>query len=100
VQPPQLRKQEAIAMAKTSITRLASAAVVTGITTLAFATPASAMQPPEPVGSADTGPVVTEDNGIDWAPLGAGALGGIALAGAGVAAAAGLRHRRHATSPV
>lgn len=88
-------------MVHISLGRLASAAVVTGITTVALAAPASAMQVPEPYGPPDTGPAVTEGgNGIDWGPLGVGAIGGVALIGAGAAAAAGMRHHRQAAHTV
>jgi hypothetical protein len=88
-------------MAQVSINRLASAAVVAGVTTVALATPASAMQVPEPYRPPDTGPAVTESGtGIDWGSLGLGAISGVVLIGAGAAAAAGMRHHRHAVHPV
>ena len=90
-------------MATRPITRLAAAAVVTGITTLALASPASAQFPKEPelgsrVEPTGSGTVTSTDSGFDYGALAGGALGGIALAGAGVAAAAGLR-RHHLAHP-
>ncbi|HJR39326.1 MAG TPA: hypothetical protein VJ819_13175 [Nocardioidaceae bacterium] len=91
-------------MATRSITRLASAAVVTGIATLAFAGPADAQYPKEPdlgarVEVTGTG-TPTVDDGWELSQIASGALGGIALAGVGVAAAAGLRRHSHAAHPV
>ena len=81
-------------MARRSITRLAAGAVVTGIATLAIAAPASAAFPKDPTGGSvfPTSPTVV-DEGWQWYEIAGGALGGIALAGGGVAAAAGLRRR-------
>ncbi|HET6625299.1 MAG TPA: hypothetical protein VFG63_02820 [Nocardioidaceae bacterium] len=93
-------------MATRSITRLATTAVVTGIASLALAAPANAqnpkVEPPEMGGASlslpNPGPV---DNPFDYTALAGGALGGIVLAGAGVAAAAGLRrHRNNLAHPV
>jgi hypothetical protein len=86
-------------MITTSIARLATVTVVTGLSTFALATPAFAQQPPEPGGLPDRGVVTEADSGIDWAPLGAGAVAGIALVGAGAAAAAGTRRHRAAAKP-
>ena len=96
--------KEEITMARRSITRLAAGAVVTGIATLAIAAPASAVFPKDPFhgvqeltpGTSDPNP-----NGWAWYEVTGGALGGIALAGGGVAAAAGLRRRNeHLAHPV
>jgi hypothetical protein len=87
-------------MAIRRLTRFASAAVVTGLATLAFAAPASAVYPIEPApdregtGSVAPTPVpAPQPEGTSWdvLPVATGALGGVALAGAAVAAAAGLR---------
>lgn len=93
-------------MAKKSITRLASAAVVTGIATLALAAPASAAFPKDPaIGGdlsriGDVAPVSTNDSGWELVQVATGAVGGLALAGIGVAAAAGLRrHHDHLAHP-
>lgn len=92
-------------MAIKSITRLAAAAVVTGIATLALSGPASAAFPKAPdVGARvepTSTPTTTTDDSFDYTALAEGALGGIVLAGAGVAAAAGLRrHNQHLAHPV
>jgi hypothetical protein len=94
--------KEGITMAVRPVTRLASAAVVTGVATLAFAAPASAIKPIEPApdresSSAGAGSVTPvpapapEGTSWDLLPVATGALGGVAVAGAAVAAAAGLR---------
>ena len=88
-------------MARRSITRLAAGAVVTGIATLAIAAPASAVSPKDPVGGTVFNvPATPTDPGWAWYEIAGGAMGGIALAGAGVAAAAGLRrHSQHLAHP-
>lgn len=85
-----------------TIRRLASAALVTGVTSVALAAPASAMfRPPYP----DDGVVVTDngaqaDSGWEFAQVATGAVGGIALVGAGAAATVLLRrHGRHTAHP-
>jgi hypothetical protein len=96
--------KEGITMATRPIIRLASAAVVTGIATLAFAGPADAVFPKEPETGSRIEPVgpatPTVDDGWELSQIASGALGGIALAGVGVAAAAGLRRHGHAAHPV
>ena len=86
-----------------TIRRLASAALVTGVTSVALASPASAVvRPPDPDGA---GVVVTDtgtqaDQGWEFAQVATGAVGGIALVGAGAAATVMLRrHGRHAAHP-
>jgi hypothetical protein len=88
-------------MARRTITRLATGAVVTGIATLAIAAPASAVFPKDPIGgSVIPAPAPTVNDGWTWYEVTGGALGGIALAGGGVAAAAGLRRRnQHLAHP-
>jgi hypothetical protein len=79
-----------------SISRLVSAALVGGVASVALATPAAAMVDPAPPPNPG-GQVLSEVGGaVDetaWLELGLGVLGGLALAGAGVAASASLRHR-------
>lgn len=90
-------------MATRTITRLASAAVVTGIASLALAAPAGAQFPKDPgVGGGiptDTGGTLTTDEGWSATQLASGALGGLALAGVGIGAAAGLRRHRQTAHP-
>jgi len=92
------RNKEEITMARRSITRIAAGAVVTGIATLALATPANAIIPPQPPGQLEfTGQgsptTATTDAGWTWQEIVGGTAGGVALAGMGVAAAVGLRRR-------
>ena len=81
-----------------TITRLGSAAVVTGIATLALASPASAgVADPQggDIGSGSSS--TTVDAGTNWAAVTAGTAGGVAVLGAGVATA--LTVRRHRAQP-
>jgi len=101
------RNKEEITMARKSITRIAAGAVVTGIATLALATPANAIIPPQPPGEREfTGQgspasTPTTDEGWTWQEIVGGTAGGVALAGIGVAAAVGLRRRNeHLAHPV
>jgi hypothetical protein len=85
-----------------TLSRLASAGVVTGVATIAFAAPASAMQPDPPNYGYDqnTGQTV-DDGGTNWGLIGGGAAAGVAVLGAGAAAAIGVRrHHHHAPHPV
>ncbi len=83
-------------MIRNKLIGYAGSALVAGVASLALAAPASAMQATDP---GDGGLVVdrtpttgpTEDT--PWLEIGLGALGGLAIAGAGVAAANGLKHR-------
>lgn len=86
----------------TTIRRLASTALVTGVTAVALAAPASArVLPPYP----DDGVVGTDngtqaDQGWEFAQVATGAVGGIALVGTGVAATLLVRRRgRRTTHP-
>jgi len=82
-----------------SLTRAAAGTFVAAVATLGVVAPAHAQQPSNPDGPGSF-VTVTSDSGNGWelAQLATGALGGIVIAGAGVAAAAGLRHRSaHAT---
>ena len=103
------RTKEGITMAHPTIIRLTSAAVVTGIASLALAAPASAVHPKDPgaeVGSgSNVGRISYDDpplasDGWEFWQVAAGASGGVVLAGMGVAAAAGLRrHQDHLAHP-
>jgi hypothetical protein len=82
-------------MTRSTLTRLSTTALVTGFASLAFAAPASALEAPDP----ELGNVVTPtssttstDDG-NWMEISLGALGGLVIAGAGIAAVAGVRHR-------
>jgi hypothetical protein len=93
------------------LTRVATSALVTGLASLALAGPADAMMTHDP----DLGSIVRADNNTGlstpsevpapatdedtpWIQLGIGALGGLALAGAGMAAASRVRHRQSVTT--
>lgn len=79
-----------------TLTRFATTALVAGFAGLAFAAPASALEAPDPeVGGLvnPSGGSSTTSSDDPWMEIGIGALGGLVLAGAGVAAAAGIRHR-------
>lgn len=85
-------------MTSRTVYRAATAAVVTGVAGVALATPAAAMvdpaPPPNANGSTSTGGVTTTStDDSPWAEIGAGIIAGVALAGVGVAASAGLRRR-------
>lgn len=83
-------------MNRSSLRRLATTTLVTGIAGLALAAPASALEAPDPeVGNAVSGgstATTTSEDG-NWMEISLGALGGLAIAGAGIAAVAGVRHR-------
>ena len=83
-------------MNHSSLHRLATTALVTGFASLALAAPASALEAPDPeignaVSSGSSTTTTSEDG--NWMEIGLGALGGLAIAGAGIAAVAGVRHR-------
>ncbi len=83
-------------MTRNTITRITSVGLATGIAGLAFAMPAQAREIPDGGGAINPtspGPSVV-DEGTPWAEIGLGALGGLALAGAGVAAAQATRNRQ------
>jgi hypothetical protein len=91
--------KEWIPMATKTVTRIAVIAATIGIAglPLTISAPASAITKPEPSGSAPAEPVLPpagSDRNLDLAQLGAGTLAGIALTGAGFAAAARLRHHK------
>jgi hypothetical protein len=83
-------------MNRSPLHRLATTALVTGFASLALAAPASALEAPDPeVGNAVSGTstaTTTSEDG-SWLEISLGALGGLAIAGAGIAAVAGVRHR-------
>jgi hypothetical protein len=83
-------------MNRSSLHRLATTALVTGFASLALAAPASALEAPDPeignaVSGSSTASTTSEDG--NWMEISLGALGGLAIAGAGIAAVAGVRHR-------
>lgn len=83
-------------MKHSSLTRLATTAIATGFAGLAFAAPASALEAPDPeVGTLVTpGPsTTTSTDDSNWLEISLGAVGGLVIAGAGIAAVAGVRHR-------
>jgi hypothetical protein len=86
-----------------TISALASAAVVTGISTLAFAAPAQATVPEPPGSGSDgtssfSGPT-TQDDGTNWSLIGAEAAGGVAIVGAGAAGVILIRRHHHGHLP-
>jgi hypothetical protein len=84
-------------MTRNTITRITSVGIVTGFASLAFAVPAEARDIPDgggPTTVSTPRPPVEVDEGTPWMEIGIGALGGLALAGAGVAAAQSVRHRQ------
>ncbi len=89
-------------MTSRTLYRAATAAVVTGVAGVALATPAAAMvdpaPPPNANGTTSGGVTTTSTDDSPWAEIGAGIIAGVALAGVGVAASAGLR-RRSVTHP-
>lgn len=95
-------------MSRKSVNRIAISAVMGGVATLALATPATAAHVVNPnVGSGQSAPATTaqqnpttippsQGTGTEWQalPVAAGAIGGVALAGAAAGAFAGVRRRR------
>ena len=85
------------AMNTTTRARRSLAALAAGgLLTLATALPATAVVLPDPIGkppaAAPAPQVVISDDGLELSQLALGALGGIALAGAGAAAILARRH--------
>jgi hypothetical protein len=85
-------------MNRSSIHRLATTALATGFASLALAAPASALEAPDPeignaVSGTSTATTSSEDSNGNWMEISLGALGGLAIAGAGIAAVTGVRHR-------
>lgn len=85
-----------------TISRLASAVAVTGISTVAFAVPANAMVPDppgygsDPSSSSYTGST-TQNDGTNWSLIGAEVAGGVAIVGAGAAGFILIRRHNHHT---
>jgi hypothetical protein len=85
-------------MIRNKLLALAGSAIVTGVAGVAFATPAGALEAPDP-GNGDlvfdqgTTATTTSTDDSQWLEIGLGALGGLAIAGAGVAAAVGMKRR-------
>jgi hypothetical protein len=85
-------------MIRNKLFALAGSAIVAGVAGVALAAPAGALEAPDP-GNGDlvfpqgttASTTSTDDN--QWMEIGLGALGGLAIAGAGVAAATGLKRR-------
>lgn len=77
--------------------RIATTAVVTGVAGLALAAPAAAMVDPAPPPNADgsslSGGTSTTTDDSPWAEISVAVLGGLALAGAGIAGSAAVRRR-------
>jgi hypothetical protein len=88
-------------MKLSTISRLASAVAVTGISTVAFAVPANAMVPDPPGYGSDpsssTYNGTTVDDGANWSLIGAEVAGGIAIVGAGAAGFILIRRHNHHT---
>lgn len=96
-------------MTSRTASRLAAAAVVSGVAGLALATPAAAMVDPAPppvsevgyqhtqhggtVTQTPTGSTTVTDDDSPWAEIAVAALGGVALAGVGIAASVAVRRR-------
>lgn len=83
-------------MTTRSLTRLAAASVVTGVAGIALATPASAMVDPAPNGAGSSSTPSTTSSATDdspWAEIGVAVVGGVALAGVGIAAGSAVRRR-------
>jgi len=81
----------------TIVTRITGTGLVTALAGLALAVPAEARDIPDG-GGPSTGLVSdpAAEEGTPWTEIGLGALGGLALAGAGVAAAQSVRRRETA----
>lgn len=83
-------------MTRKTITRITTLGLATGFASLALAMPAEARVVPDGGGpvSPTAVPGQTVGDETPWMEIGIGALGGLALAGAGVAAAQSVRHRQ------
>ena len=82
---------------------LAAAAAIS-VALMTAARPAMAQEPPNPEGGSSgerTATAPVQDDGLDANSVALGALGGIALGGAGLAIALGTQRRRdHAATPI
>jgi len=83
-------------MTRNTITRITTVGLVTGFASLALAVPAQAQDIPDGGGAVSPTAVPSDpvSEGTPWMEIGIGALGGLALAGAGVAAAQTVRNRQ------
>lgn len=86
-----------------SLTRLGSAVAVTGIATLALATPAAADYDQTPAGGtdrlSDSSGTTTTGSGWELSQVLTGAAGGLALAGIGYAGSMVVRRRGQVARP-
>jgi hypothetical protein len=82
-------------MKHSSIKRMATTALVTGFASMALVAPASALEAPDPDAGniVSPAPSTTSTDDGNWMEISLGALGGLVIAGAGIAAVAGIRHR-------
>ena len=81
-------------MKRSSFTRLATTVVVTGCASLVLAAPAGASEPPDPEAGDIVPPTASSTAAEEgWVEISIGALGGLVIAGAGIAAASGVRQR-------
>lgn len=84
-------------MTPRTLSRFATTAVVTGVAGLALAAPAAAMVDPAPApnpeGSSLSDGTGTATDDSPWAEISVAVLGGLALAGAGIAGTAAVRRR-------
>lgn len=84
----------------TTTRRLAGLGIASAAATVALAAPANAVLPPgpaaptHPFGSTTSSSDVTVSSGTDWAQIGYGAAGGVALAAAGITSVMVLRRRQ------
>jgi hypothetical protein len=86
-------------MALAKVTRIASAAVVGGVASLALATPATALSDAGPgSGGGLVPPPPPPTDGISWEYIAVGAAGGLALAGIGFTVAS-RRREEHLAHP-
>ncbi len=92
-------------MGTTTLRRLTAGALMSAMAGIAFATPASALEAPDPEGAGfysstagGSGTSLTDD-GWELAQVATGALGGLLVAGMGVAAVAGLRRHQGGAHP-
>jgi uncharacterized protein (TIGR03382 family) len=91
-------------MNRKAISRTLALAGATGIATLAFSAPASAVRVVPPSGGDGTAaigtaePVESPDSG--WDPTAVGAAGAIAVVGAGAVVLVRRRHSGHAPHPI
>lgn len=85
-------------MNRSTIIRVATTTLVSGLAGVALAVPAAAVEAPDPAGGLVPAPSVpgsgapAPDAGIPWTELGLGALGWLALVGVGLA---GSRRQEH-----